>query len=172
MVTVGQVGGAYGVQGWVRIVSFTDPPSNLLDYQPWHLREQGADGRESRWQPRPAEAIRPHRGGFVARFREVADRDAAARLSGVEIAVPKACLPAPGEGEFYWRDLIGLRVVDQNGVELGVVEQLMPTGVHDVLVVQGRGQGGAEVLIPFVNAHVGAVRVRDGVIEVHWQAPQ
>ncbi len=172
MVTVGQVGGAYGVQGWVRIVSFTDPPSNLLDYQPWHLRVRGTDAGESRWRPCPAQDIRPHRGGFVARFREVADRDAAARLSGAEIAVPQACLPAPGDGEFYWRDLIGLRVVDQNGVELGMVGRLMPTGVHDVLVVQGGRQGGAEVLIPFVNAHVRAVRVQDGVIAVHWQAPQ
>jgi len=172
MVTVGQVGGAYGVQGWVRIVSFTDPPSNLLDYQPWHLRVRAADGRESGWQPCSAQDIKTHRGGFVARFREVADRAAAARLRGAEIAVPHACLPASGDGEFYWRDLIGLRVVDQNGVELGVVGRLMPTGVHDVLVVQGARQGGAEVLIPFVKAHVGAVRVQDGVIEVHWQAPQ
>ena len=172
MVTVGQVGGAYGVQGWVRIVSFTDPPSNLLDYQAWHLRVKREDGQNPRWQPCLAQAIRPHGDGFVARFREVADRDAALQLSGAEIGVPQACLPAPGDGEFYWRDLIGLRVVDQDGMELGVVGQLMPTGVHDVLVVQGGGGGGQEVLIPFVSAHVGAVRIQDGVIEVHWEAPQ
>ena len=172
MVTVGQVGGAYGVQGWVRIVSFTEPPSNLLNYQPWHLRVKGADERERRWQPCPAQAIRPHGDGFVARFREVADRDAALQLSGAEIAVPESCLPAPGDGEFYWRDLVGLRVVDQNGVELGEVGQLMPTGVHDVLVVQAGKAGGEKVLIPFVGAHVGAVRIQDGVIEVHWEAPQ
>lgn len=171
MVTVGQVGGAYGVRGWVRIVSFTDPPSNLLDYQPWHLRLAGADG-ESGWQRRPAEGVKPHRGGFVARFPEVADRDAALRLAGADIAVPEACLPAPDEGEFYWRDLIGLRVVDQNGTELGVVRRLMPTGMHDVMAVQGDQEGGDELLIPFVSAHVGDVRIQDGVIEVDWEAPQ
>ena len=172
MVTVGQVGGAYGVQGWVRIVSFTDPPSNLLDYQPWHLRLKGAGRGEPRWQPFPAEAIRPHGDGFVARFREVGDRDAALRLSGAEIAIPEASLPAPDAGEFYWRDLVGLQVLDQNGVELGVVRRLIPTGVHDVMVIEGGEVGGDEVLIPFVNAHVGAVRIQDGVIEVHWEAPQ
>lgn len=172
MVTVGQVGGAYGVQGWVRIVSFTDPPSNLLDYQPWHLRLKGAGRGEPRWQPCPAEAIRSHGDGFVARFREVVDRDAALRLSGAEIAIPEASLPAPEAGEFYWRDLVGLQVVDQNGVELGVVRRLMPTGVHDVMVIEGGEEGGDEVLIPFVNAHVGSVRIPDGVIEVQWEAPQ
>ena len=71
MVTVGQVGGAYGIHGWVHVVSFTDPPSNLLDYQPWHLRLERADSGQSRWQLCPAEAVRPHRGGFVARFPQV-----------------------------------------------------------------------------------------------------
>ena len=170
MVTVGQVGGAYGVQGWVRIVSFTDPPSNLLDYQPWHLRLQGAAGGEPAWRVCHAEAVKAHRGGFVARFPGVADRDAALRLSGAEIAVSQASLPAPGEGEFYWRDLIGLRVVDQNGAELGVVRQLMPTGVHDVMVVTG-GED-EDLLIPFVSAHVTEVLVQDGVIHVDWEAPQ
>ena len=172
MVTVGQVGGAHGVRGWVRIVSFTDPPSNLLDYQPWHLRMKGADGRGSGWQLCPVQAVRPHRGGFVARFSEVADRDAALRLSGVEIAVPQARLPAPGEDEFYWRNLIGLQVVDQNGVELGVVRRLMPTGVHDVMAIRGGEKGSEEVLIPFVSAHVADVRIQDGVIQVDWEAPQ
>ncbi len=172
MVTVGQVGGAYGVRGWVRIASFTDPPSNLLDYQPWHLRLERADSGQSGWQLCPAEAVRPHRGGFVARFPQVVDRDAALRISGAEIAVPQTCLPAPGEGEFYWRELIGLRVVDQNGMDLGVVERLLPTGVHDVLAIQGGGDGGAEVLIPFVGAHVSEVRIQDGVIHVDWEAPE
>ena len=172
MVTVGRVGGAYGVQGWVRIISFTDPPSNLLDYQPWHLGMKGAGDGEPRWQPCLAEAVRSHRDGFVARFREIADRDAAQRLSGAEIAVPVATLPTPEEDEFYWRDLIGLKVVDQNGVELGVVRRMMPTGVHDVMAIASGAGGGEEVLIPFVNAHVGAVRIQDGVIEVHWEAPE
>ena len=171
MVTVGQVGGAYGVRGWVRIISFTDPPSNLLDYQPWHLRVQGADSGEPGWQPCSAEAVRPHRGGFIARLAEVVDRDAALRLSGAEIAVPEACLPAADEDEFYWRDLVGLRVLDQNGLELGVVRRLMPTGVHDVMVIQGGGEDGEEVLIPFVSAHVAAVRISDGLIDVDWEAP-
>ncbi len=192
MVTVGRVGGAYGVQGWVRIVSYTDPPSNLLNYQPWHLRVQGLKAREARvreprgqepcWRPCPTLAVKPYRDGFVARFAEVADRDAAMQLAGAEIAVLEECLPTPDDGEFYWRDLIGLRVVDQHGVQLGVVEQLMPTGVHDVLVIQGGGEGGKEgggeegggkeVLIPFVNAHVQAVRIRDGVMDVRWEEPQ
>ena len=172
MVTVGQVGGAYGVRGWVRIVSFTDPPSNLLGYQPWHLRLAGAGCGEPGWHLCSAQAVRPHRDGFVARFAKVADRDAALRLAGAEIGVPQDRLPAPGEDEFYWRDLIGLRVVDQHGAELGVVRRLMPTGGHDVMAIQGRDAGGEELLIPFVSAHVGAVRIEAGVIEVDWEAPR
>jgi len=179
MVTVGQVRGAYGVQGWVYIRSFTDPPSNLLHYQPWHLRLQGPAGKEPAWQVCSAESVESHRGGCIARFSGVADRDAAQRLSGTEIAVPEACLPVLDEGEFYWRELIGLRVVDQNGIELGVVWELMPTGAQDVMVIRSAGapqggglKGGEEVLIPFVSAHVTDVRIQAGLIHVDWETPQ
>ena len=167
VVAVGQVGAPYGVRGWLRIVSFTLPPSNLLNYRPWHLRlPQGsgkADGR-GRWDRCDLRTLKPHGEGFIASFFGVADRDAALRLSGAEIGVPAGSLPPLPADEFYWRDLIGLRVLNQRGKELGLVERLLPTGGHDVLVVQG----GAEALIPFVEPYVVDVRVQEGCIHVDW----
>ena len=166
-VIVGRVGTPYGVKGWLRILSFTLPPSNLLQYRPWRLRlPQGPGGSDAagRWDECDLRTVQPHGEGFIASFSGVGDRDAALGLAGAEIGVPAGCLPPLPADEFYWRDLIGLRVLNLNGAELGMVQRLLPTGGHDVLVVQGDG----EALIPFVDLYVVDVRVEEGCIRVDW----
>jgi len=159
-VVVARIAGAYGVLGWVRIVSFTDPPDNVLQYRPWLL------ARPSGYREVEVAEIRPHGAGFVARFRDVIDRGGAQALAGTLVAVPRSALPKPEESEYYWRDLLGLAVDNVDGSRLGRVEQVLETGAHDVLVVS---QDGESTLIPFVSRFVLDVDLAEGCIRVDWQ---
>lgn len=158
-VVVGRITGVYGVRGWVRIASFTDPPENLLDYAPWML--DGPTG----WQSLKIAEVRPQGKSFVARIEGCDDRDEARRFTGRDLAVPKAVLPAADAEEYYWFDLEGLMVVTVAGVELGRVVRMMETGANDVMVV---GAGSEEQLLPFIADVVQEVDLASGVIRVQW----
>lgn len=158
-VILGKVGGLYGVRGWVKLWSFTDPVENLLDYREVEL------GREGAWRvARLAEGRRQGQ-ALVARFEGCADRDDAALLVGAELAVMRDRLPAPAAGEYYWADLVGLKVVTTEGVELGRVDHMMATGANDVMVVKGE----RERLLPFLPGRfVHEVDLAGGRIVVDW----
>lgn len=156
---IGAVGGPFGVHGWVHVKSFTAPPANLLAYRPWQLR------RGSDWQPVDAEA-RPHQQGFVACIAGCSDRDGAVELRGSEIGVAPDVLPATDLNEYYWRDLVGCRVVGNDG-DLGSVVRLFTTPAHDVLVVEA--DGGTD-MIPFVREVVTAVDMAAKTIVTDWNA--
>lgn len=156
---IGAVGGPFGVHGWVHVKSFTQPAANLATYRPWQLR-RGTD-----WQTVDA-AVRPHQRGFVARIDGCADRDAAVGLRGAEIAVAVELLPATDADEYYWRDLVGCRVLGEDG-DVGTVVRLFETPAHDVLVVEG-AQG--TDMIPFVPEIVTAVDVVAKTIDANWQS--
>ena len=158
-VVVGRVGGAYGIRGWVRIASYTDPPANILAYSPWFLQCCGA------WQAAELLEVRPHGEHFVARLSGIGDRNAALTLRGSLVGVPAESFPPPEPGEYYWRDLTGLRVVNCDGAVLGTVDRLIETGAHDVLVVRGE----RERLIPFVDRFVSEVAPEDGLMRVDWE---
>ncbi len=164
-ITVGRIGAPYGVKGWVKVQSYTEIPSNILDYAPWYLRPEKAKG--TAWREADIDGARVHGKGIVAKFAGCADRDAAALMRGQEIAVRRDQLPAAEDGEYYWFDLVGLRVETLAGVELGRVSEMMATGANDVMVVKGE----RERLIPFVTGHiVKDVDLSSGVIRVDWEA--
>jgi len=155
MVVLGRITGVYGVRGWVRIFSDTEPRENILRYSPWYV-----DG-----EPRKVAEGRRHGKGLVARLQGCDDRDQAAALVGREIAIRRDQLPPPSADEFYWADLEGLRVVTLDGVALGEVSHLFATGANDVLVVRGE----RERLLPFVWGPVIAdVDFGAGLIRVDW----
>lgn len=159
-VSLGRISGCHGVRGWVKVVSYTEPRTNIFEYQPWLLC-RGADRRET-----AVVEGREHGRTLIARLVGVDDRDAARELIGLEIAVHRAQLPEPAEGEFYWTDLIGLTVATTKGQVLGVVDRLMETGANDVLVVKGDDR---ERLVPFIRDQI--VRIIDldaGTMEVDW----
>ena len=159
LVTVGRISGVYGVKGWLRIYSHTEPRDNILNYNPWQLRL--ADG----WRSVELLDGRPQGKGVIAYLAGCDDRDQAARWVDTEIAVRRSQLPATQAGEYYWRDLIGLRVVTLDGEELGTVDHLLETGAHDVLVVQGQ----RERLIPYVLGDViSTVDLAAGELRVDW----
>lgn len=154
-VVVGRIVGVYGVRGWVRVQSYTSPAENVLDYAPWLV-----GGRQMQ-----VVTGRHHGAGLAVQLAGIADRDVASTLVGSEITVPRAQLPATAHGEYYWADLIGLRVVNLEGVELGRVDHLFETGANDVLVVRGD----RERLIPYVPGQVvQEIRLDDGSMRVDW----
>ncbi len=114
-VVIGRISGLYGVRGWVRLVSYTDPLDNIVRYRVWRVRQAGAARTV-----KVAEG-RPHGKGLIARLEGIEDRDQAAELVGGEISVERSQLAPCEPGEYYWTDLIGLRVVTAQGVELGRV---------------------------------------------------
>ncbi len=109
--------------------------------------------------------IQAHGDGFVARLSGIDDRNAAVEIRGSLVGVPASSFPPPDPGEYYWRDLIGLRVVNSDGTLFGTVERLIETGAHDVLVVKGE----RERLIPFVERFVTGVVREDGLLRVDWE---
>lgn len=158
-VIMGRVAGLFGVQGWVKLISHTEPRIGILDYAPLYL--ETADG----WQPVHLEQGRAQGKGIVAKFAGIDDRDAAAMLLDRALAVRREQLPAVAEDEYYWADLEGLRVVTLQGRELGVIHRLFETGANDVMVVRGE----RERLIPFLPEQVVRdVDLQSGVLRVDW----
>ena len=158
-VVVGRISALYGVRGWVKVFSHTDPRDNILHYQPWLVNINGA------WQTLEHVEGRIHQQGIVARLDGYDDRDAATTLLGSDIAVRPEQLAVLAPGEYYWSELIGLKVITTEGVELGVVEKLLETGSNDVLVVRGE----RERLIPYLpDQVVMKVDKERGRIVVDW----
>lgn len=171
---VGKIGAPYGVRGWTKLYSFTEPMDNLLDYDPWYTNPHSTPknskdvaASDDGWVIAPINEVKTHGKGFVAKFKGADDRDAAARLTGQEIAIRRDQLPPASEGEYYWGDLAGLTVLTMDGVSLGVVDHLLETGANDVLVVKGDRQR----LIPYVlGPIVKKVDLEAGTMQVDWDA--
>jgi len=162
-VVVAKIGAPYGVRGWVKVFSFTEPADNLLDYDPWYFKSDKAS--DAPWPIAPVSEARSHGKAFVAKFKGCDDRDAAARLNGREIAIRRDQLPPTEAGEYYWSDLQGLEVLTTEGVSLGRVDHLLETGANDVLVVKGE----RERLIPYVTGPiVKHVDLDAGTLQVDW----
>ena len=159
-VILGRVAGLYGVKGWIKVHSYTEPREAILDYKDWLLLRDGD------WQSvRLAEGKR-HGKTVIARLEGVNDRDVAATYVDNDIGVLREQLPETARDEFYWADLEGLQVVHSDGRILGKVAYLLATGANDVLVVKGD----QEILIPFVQGEViKDVDLAAGVINVDWE---
>lgn len=157
-VMLGRVSGLYGVEGWVKVFSYTQPRENILKYSSWYLREG------DRWVRRSLIRGRRHGRAVIASLEGCSDRDQARALIGADIAIAREQLPKPGQGEYYWSDLIGLEVVTVAGERLGRVDYLMETGANDVLVVAGE----RERLIPFIDEVITSVDLDGGCLTVDW----
>lgn len=163
-IELGRVGEAWGIKGWVRIQPHSADTEALFATKDWYLQPpeprfaRGFSAFQGGVLSRVAD-IKVHADGVVARFEGMDDRNAAEALKGVRIHLPRSAFPATPEGEYYWVDLIGLQVFNREGVDLGVVRDLMPTGPTSVLVleyplVQDGVETLAERLIPFVSAYI------------------
>lgn len=161
MVVMGKVVAAQGIQGWVKVQTFTEYLDSLLDYDTWYV------GNEQAWRPLQVLDADVHGKVLVAKLEGIADRTAAEKYKGQLVAVPRAELPEQEEGEYYWSDLVGMTVVTLAGETLGTVDTLLETGANDVLVVKGEN---GETLIPFIASVIQQVSLKDKTIRVDWQA--
>jgi 16S rRNA processing protein RimM len=168
-VVIGRITGVYGVKGWLKVHSFTEPLDNFLSYQNCFIQRQG------QWQPLAIEAGRQHGKGLVIKLPGVDDPEAARAFSGCDVAVTVAELPALDEDEFYWHELAGLQVfvdhAERGRLLLGRVDHLFETGANDVLVVRPC-EGSIdqrERLLPYLPEQVVlAIDLDAGTLQVDW----
>jgi 16S rRNA processing protein RimM len=158
LVILGKIGGAFGVQGWVKVSSFTEPPENILDYGVWQV------GRAGRWQPVEVEDGRVTGKGVLAKLAGIDSPEEARIQAGAEIAVPRSELPPPARGEYYWSDLEGLEAVTREGELLGRVDHFRGTPAGNMVVVRGA----REHWIPFVSDRIVSVDLEAGRIVFDW----
>ncbi len=159
-IVLGHVAGVYGVKGWLKIFSYTNEKKDILGYNPWLI----ASGNG--WNSIEIEAGKPHGKGIVVKFKGIDDRDLAATMLHREIAIVRAQLASLAKGEFYWEDLIGLKVVNLQGKTFGSIGSILETGANDVLVVKGE----IERLIPFSRPRIVTdVNLETGIMTVDWE---
>lgn len=162
LVVLGRIAGVFGLRGELKVESYTEPRDGICDYSPWLLKR--GDATDDQLVERVVEMGRPHGKGVVVRLEGITDIDLARALIGCEILVPRSALPETAEGEHYWDDLEGMRVVTVEGVELGEVSHLFETGANDVMVVKGD----RERLIPYIPGVINAVDTASRTIRVDW----
>lgn len=203
-VVMGRIGAPFGVQGWVRVQTYSTDPDTLLDHERWWIRSAPPAGPDravatmqrpgarragvpqvartsgpalagSEWREIEVIEAQGHGSGLIAQLDGIDDRDQAAQAKGIEIGLLRDDLPPPEEDEFYWEDLIGLDAVDPAGVKFGVISGLLEAGAHDVLVIDTPGRTAAgkplQVLVPFVERHVGEVDLAKRQVVVDWEEP-
>jgi len=155
---VGKINGLFGVQGWVKIFSYTHPRKNILSYQPWHIKAEG------QWQTLDIVKGREQGKTIVAQIKNIDDREQARGLIGIDIYIEKSQLPELDNGEYYWEDLIGLEVINQDNVALGKVSNLVDTGANTVLIITGQ----KEHWVPYVKPFLISVDIAKKQIWVDW----
>ncbi len=155
---LGKVTGVWGVRGWIKLVSYTERAEDIFNYQPWSLLQDGQETVVSLLDGKRQGS------GLVASIEGTTDRDQAEQWIGRQIAVRREQLPELPEGDYYWRELIGLQVMTRDGMQLGKVKSILPTGANDVLVVSGE----REHLVPYLPEIVIAVDLGLSRITVDW----
>ena len=157
-VVLGRIGAPFGVQGWVKVNSYTDPPEGIADYGSWELVRAGHTERRTvlEWK-RAGRAV-------AVRLEGVGSREAAQALTGCEVQVDRSELEPTAPGEYYWHDLMGLEAVNREGVPLGRVSEVLDLPAHPVLVLRGE----RERLVPLVPERVLAVDLEAGRLTLDW----
>lgn len=161
LLAIGKISGVFGIRGWVKVFSYTDPRENILAYNPWILRK----GNEQRQVELLAGKL--HGKSVIAEIQGIEDCNQAALLNGWNILIDKDQLPDTDKDEYYWTDLVGLTVRNTHGVEFGKVDYLIETGANDVLVIKGD----KERLVPFIQRQtVLNIDLENGLMVVDWDA--
>lgn len=165
---VGKIAGVFGIKGWVKIASYTQPQENLFNYSPWFIKKRGE------WVEVEIERVQQHKNGWIALIKGVKDRNDAEAYKLLDIAVDRSQFAGLEVGDFYWHQLEGLRVFSQIGeelVNLGVVHEMLETGANDVIVVRADAESidDTERLVPYVpELYVKSVDLQKQIIIVDW----
>jgi len=172
-IEVGRIGDAWGIKGWFKVYPHSAQPEALFSSRRWFLQPPAGGSKVFRL---PVTEAKEHGDCVVATSAEVPDRNAAEALRGARVFVPRSSFPTPAEDEYYWVDLIGLTVRNREGVELGVVRELLANGPQTTLVLEAdapsdaqEGARPVERMVPFVSAFVDKVDLQARLITVDWQ---
>ena len=185
-IEVGGIAAPWGIKGWFKLHPHSASAEALFAARDWYLLPSNRPRKKA--IPKaglpPLAAIAPvltgcarvrireiktHGDGIVAQIRDLDDRNTIEALQGSRIFIPRSAFPPPKKGEFYWVDLLGMAVVNREGLALGTVQDLLSTGPQTVLVIQDEAAG-IERMIPFVDAYIDAVDQPERRIRVDWQA--
>ena len=183
LLVVATVSTVFGVKGWVKVISHTQPPENAFKYKPWKIKASASANKsetshskalteDRNWQELTVAEYKQHAKGLVARFEGCSDRDVARQYTGLDIYVDQDLMPMLESDEHYWHDLEGLKVFNLNGSLFGVVDYLFETGSNDVLVVKACAGSldKKERLIPYiVDQVVKEVDTTRGEMRVDWE---
>lgn len=177
-IVLGEITGHYGIKGWVKVKSYTRPCEQIFQYPDWYLSVDKTNRRQKGWAsnsrlgPLNLKSGKKLGKNLVASLSGIDSRDAAESLIGKSIEIPEACLPTLDNGEYYWSQLIGLKVVNTAGVDLGRVDHLVETGANDVLVVLDFDQNDKNIerLLPWTEQVVLEVDFEQRTILVDWDA--
>jgi len=159
-IIIGRFSGPFGIQGWVHLISYTDPQSNVFRYPHWKIQKNNL------WQPIQREIKKPHGSGWIVKIKNCDDRDQAMLLKGFEIAIDRTDLPNTTDQEYYWEDLIGLKVMDLSGKNLGIIDYLFETGANDVIAVKLNNQ---KHFIPYLKQVIKSVDLEKKTMMVDWE---
>ena len=158
---VGRFGKTHGLRGWIKVHSDTLPVENILHYKPWLIEKAGE------WHPLDVDAIKTVGHHLIVHIKNIDDINDVQCYVSREIAVARSTWPPLNERQYYWADLVGMRVMNEKGELLGHIDHLMETGANDVLVVAGNKR----VLIPFIREQViKKVDLVQKTITVNWDA--
>ena len=163
LLDVGYISGFYGVKGWVKVFANTDPRENILNYQPWMIKIPGQG-----WTKIKVIAGRLQGKGVVAKLEGYNDKNQVLPLLKAPIAITEEQLPECKNGEYYWKDLIGLSVNNINNTLIGKVSGVMETGAHDVMKI--KTANGEELLVPWVHdVFIKKVDIEQQLITIDWE---
>ena len=155
---VGKINGFFGIQGWVKILSYTKPRKNILEYKPWYFIYNGS------YQVIEIISGREQSKTIVAQVKGIDNRDEAVQLIGKDLYINKEQLPELDDDEHYWYELTGFRVINKNEVDLGILDYLVDTGSNHVLVTKGD----TEHWVPYIEPFLVSVDKQKKVITVDW----
>ena len=160
-ITIGKIASSFGVNGWVKISTYTEYGPDILSYSPWYLSKNGKD-----WKVADIEEGKQMGDGIIAKFAGIDSPEDVRLLTGSSIAIKRSQLPKLSQNEFYWSDLIGLTVINHDGTVLGKVVYLMETGSNDVIVVKGE----KEHAIPYLPGDIILnIDLEKREIQVNWE---
>jgi len=144
-IIIGRIGGVYGVRGWLKIESYTRPKVNIFTYSPWLIHV------DSVWKDVDVEEFQQRGSGrLLVKMLGIDTPEEAREFVRCELAVPQGVFPALSKGEYYWHELIGLEVFNQDEVNLGTIKEIVETGANDVLVIKKVGDNKDKTLIPLI----------------------
>lgn len=159
-IIIGKFGSPHGIKGWIRINSFTEPKENIFNYSPWWIN------KDNIWQTISPVNYQLHGKNIIAQLINVNTPELAKTYTNIEINISHEQLPKLTKNEYYWSELEGLTVINQNNKTLGIVDHLLATGAHDVLVIKGEKQ----YLIPYINNVILTINLDNKTIKVDWEA--